>query len=202
MDRFSVACTLQRLCAPPRLPRGTCLLVASRLCETDSEALPERERHLTSQHVTIHRRVLGRRVFVIDFRLVRTRLLYTLSQGLNHPSASNNSMGEQAQDASQLPPGPSPIQRLHESLINRIAAGEVHLCITFHQPCISSLVRKIIHRPASALKELLENCLDAGTTSIRVTVKDGGMKLLQVQDNGCGIRVRMLAFRYDFRSRG
>lgn len=88
------------------------------------------------------------------------------------------------------------IQKLDPVVVNRIAAGEVTLAtnkqaasLILTAPHFIHACAQVVHRPASALKELIENCLDAGSTRITVTVKGGGIKMLQIQDNGHGIRV-------------
>jgi hypothetical protein len=110
---------------------------------------------------------------------------------LQHWQSNNmdNAPGPTTTIETSQQPEPKPIRRLQDEVINRIAAGEVGPPLAFRSRAHRDRTLEIIHRPASALKELLENCLDAGATSIRITVRDGGLKLLQIQDNGCGIKV-------------
>ena len=63
----------------------------------------------------------------------------------------------------------SRIRVLPDGVVNKIAAGEV------------------VERPASAVKELMENAIDAGASEISIEVRTGGTSLVRVRDNGCGM---------------
>ena len=72
-----------------------------------------------------------------------------------------------------------PILKLDSEIIGMIAAGEV------------------VENPASAIKELIENSLDAGASSVTIEIRDGGISYMRVSDNGTGIRNKDIRMAFE-----
>jgi DNA mismatch repair protein MLH1 len=93
-----------------------------------------------------------------------------MAEDMEISQSSSRGTKRKGDDSLSLP-APRRIKALAQDVVNKIAAGE------------------IIVAPVHALKELIENAVDAGSTALEVLVKDGGLKLLQITDNGHGIDV-------------
>ena len=135
--------------------------------ETREEGERERERCGVSSFVALP--------FVSEVQLLPLVPLRMVGEELKEGSPSRSPSRLAMSPPQQQALRHSRIAKLDESVVNKIAAGEV------------------IQRPHNALKEILENAIDAGADRITVVVRDGGNRSIQVQDNGSGIHKEDLA---------